>query len=94
MLLTLTTRKKMNKLKTQLSCEVDEIIGCIMQDTGKTYDEVETAMSDEYLYPTSKKTFVTTQFGKDDAENSWLRASIYRILDENEIKSVYITTAI
>jgi len=84
----------MNKLNTQLSCEIDEIIGCVMQDTGKTYGEVERAIFDEYLYPESKKTFVTTRFGRDKAKNSWLYASIYRILDENGIESVYITNSI
>jgi len=88
------TKDNMNKLKTELSCEVNEMIGCVMADTGKTYGEVERAMFDVYLYPTYSKTFVTTQFGKKDAENSWLRASIYRILEENQISSVYITNPI
>lgn len=84
----------MNKLETELSCEIDEIIGCVMKDTSKTYGEVEYAFLKEYLYPESNKTFVTTKFGRDKAKNSWLYASIYRILDENGIESVYITNAI
>lgn len=84
----------MNKLKTELSCEVGDIIRCVMKDADKTYDEVELAMLCEYLYPTDSKTFVTTEFGREDAEESWLRASIYRILDENQISSVYITNPI
>ena len=84
----------MNKLETELSCEVDDMIDCIMKDTGKTYVEVEFAMLKEYLYPEGNKTFVATKFGIKDAENSWLRASIYRILDENGIESIYITNPI
>jgi len=88
------TKDNMNKLETELSCEVGDMIRCVMKDTGKTYDEVETAMFDEYLYPESNKTFVSTEFGRKDAEESWLRASIYRILDENQISSVDITNPI
>jgi hypothetical protein len=84
----------MNKLETELSCEVDDMIRCIARDTGKDYAVVELAMFKEYLYPESNKTFVTTKFGKQDAENSWLRASIYRILDENGIESINITNPI
>jgi len=83
----------MNKLKIELSCEVDDMILCIMKDTGKTYGQVQFAMIREYLYPENNKTFVATKFGKKDVENSWLRASIYRILDENGIGSIYITSS-
>jgi hypothetical protein len=86
----------MNKLKTAPSCEVDELIKCIAKDTGKDRDEVKKMMlwSDECLYPNQGNTFVTTKFGREDAEDSWLMASIYRILDENGIESIYIITPI
>jgi hypothetical protein len=84
----------MNKLETELSCEVDDMIRCIARDTGKDYAVVEFAMFKECIYPEGNKTFVSTKFRIKDAENSWLRASIYRILDENEIESIYITNAI
>jgi hypothetical protein len=84
----------MNTLKTSLSCEIDDLIECVMTDTGKSSDQVEDEMWKQYIYPERTKTFVTTQFGRDKAIDNWLYESIYKILDENNIQSVYITESI
>ena len=84
----------MNTLKTSLSCEIDDLIECVMADTGKSYEQVESEMFKRYVYPSGTKTFVTTKFGRDEAIDNWLYESIYKILDENNIQSVYITESI
>jgi hypothetical protein len=84
----------MNKLKTELSCEVDDMIRCIARDTGKDYAVVEFAMFKECIYPENGKTFVSTKFLIQDPKDSWLMDGIKRILNENGIESIYITNAI
>ena len=84
----------MNTLETSLSCEIGDLIKCVMADTGKSFQQVEKEMFKQYIYPEGTKTFVTTKFGRDEAIDNWLYESIYKILDENNIQSVYITEAI
>jgi hypothetical protein len=80
----------MNKLETELSCEVDDMIRCIARDTGKDYAVVEFAMIKTCLYPENGVTFASTNYLIQDPEDSWLMDSIKRILDENGIESIYI----
>jgi hypothetical protein len=84
----------MNTLKTALSCEINDLIECVMADTGKSFDQVEKEMFKQCIYPESTKTRVTTKFGRYKATDNWLYESIYKILDENNIQSVYITEEI
>ncbi len=84
----------MNTLETSISCEIDDLIKCVMADTGKSFQQVEKEMFKQYIYPEGTKTFVTTKFGRDEAIDNWLYESIYKILDENNIQSVYITESI
>lgn len=82
-------------LKIEYSCEIGNLIDVMAEVMGKTTDAVETMASKEYLYPEGTKTFVTTQFGKDDDDaDGTLRGALFDFMVEQGIKSLYITEAI
>lgn len=89
-------------LNIQKSCEIENLIDVIMNDTNKSYDEIEKALMNSGNYPESKKTFLMLSNGslfdkdfKDDYPNdAWIENSLIKILKDNNIKSIYITTAI
>lgn len=86
----------MTKLNIEASCEIDNLINCIVLKTKRSYEEIESAFFDNFIYPESKKTYLTTQFGKiiDDENYEWLNSALEDIFKENKIKSIYITEAI
>ena len=79
-------------LKTQVCCEVDDLIEEVMEKTGKTYDEIEDGLMDIGFYPESTKTCVgrQTMF----MEGKWLYTVIVEILDDLKMDRIYITHAI
>ena len=86
------------KLKIESSCEIDDLIASLMYASQKSYDEVETILFKEGIYPESKKTYITNQFGNILSEvnesNKWLEDALGVILSENNINGLYITIAI
>lgn len=86
-------------LRTEVSCEIEDLIREVVVKSGKSYDEVETAMFRLYLYPENTKTYITTQFGpvvksgQRDAYK-WLNDALTLILEELGINGIYITLAI
>lgn len=86
------------KLKIESSCEIDDLIDSLMFASQKSYDEVETILFKEGIYPESKKTYITNQFGNILSEvnesNKWLEDALGVILSENNINGLYITIAI
>lgn len=84
------------KLKIQNSCEVDNLISCLIATTNKKHKEIESALFSNYIYPESTKTFLTTEFGKivDDPNFEWLNNALEVIFKENNIDYIYVTNAI
>ena len=82
-------------LRTEQSCEIEDLIDAVREKTNKGFEEVEKAMFKTYLYPEGSKTFVTADYKKaDQPEYKWLYDAIYDIMDDNNIQSMYITEAI
>jgi len=82
------------ELKTETSCEIDDLIRAVMKKTDKPHNEVESAFFKEYLYPEGTKTYVNYKFHQDNDEQSWLKQAIYSIMVDNGIMAMYITEAI
>lgn len=86
------------KLTIQSSCEIEDLIDSLMFASQKNYDEIETILFEEGLYPESNKTYITNQFGSILSEvnenNKWLEDALSVILNENNINGLYITIAI
>ena len=86
------------KLKIESSCEIEDLIDSIMFASQKSYDEVVTILFKEGIYPESKKTYITNQFGnilpEVNESNTWLEDIRGVILNENNINGLYITIAI
>jgi len=83
-------------LKIENSCEIGDLIDEVRLVSGKSWDEVETAMFKVGKYPESTKIYITTQFGpivkKEGYE--WLNDALIIILDEVKVSDLYITNAI
>lgn len=86
------------KLKIESSCEIDDLIDSLIFASQKSHDEIETILFKEGIYPESKKTYITNQFGDILSEvnesNQWLEDALSVILIENNINGLYITIAI
>ncbi len=84
-------------LKTQISCEIEDLIGEVTAKADKPYDEVEKAMFKTHIFPESRKTFLTTKFGPIIDEKDaypWLEKALQDIFTELQIDGLYVTTAI
>ena len=85
-------------LKTELSCEVGDLIDEVVAKSGKTYAEVEKAFFQCGIYPQSRKTFLTQQFGpilvSKREQYPWLEETFTNIFTEGNFKSIYVTEAI
>lgn len=81
-------------LATETCCDIGDLIQEIVDQTAKSWDEVESALMECHLYPDSTKTYVTDQFGGYDTGIGWLDEALDYILSECGHKSIYITTEI
>lgn len=86
------------KLSIKSSCEIDDLIDSLMFASQKSYEEIETILLEEGIYPESKKTYITNQFGSIlssvNESNKWLEDALSVILNENKINGLYVTLAI
>lgn len=86
------------KLSITSSCEIDDLIDSLMFASQKNYEEIEKILFKEGIYPESKKTYITNQFGSIlssvNESNKWLEDALSVILNENNINGLYITVAI
>ena len=83
-------------LKTQLSCEVSELVREIIKKSGKTYPEVENTLEVIGIYPELWETFITTQHGPIIGKEGflWLEEALQAIFKELNINGIYITESI
>jgi hypothetical protein len=81
-------------LTVEKSCEIGDLIDEIAALTGRSWDEVEKAFFSCGLFPDSKKTYVTDQFGGYDTGIDWLDKALDTVLSECNAKSIYITIPI
>jgi hypothetical protein len=80
-------------LKTQVSCEVEDLISALQSHTGKPYGEIENALFVAGLYPEGRKTAISVVKRTTDY-HAWIRDQIQEIMTLNKIEFLYITEAI
>jgi hypothetical protein len=80
------------KLKTSISCEIDDLIEVVMARTGHKHGIIEKAMFDSGLYPECGKTCISPYGFCVDTH--WVREIIHQVMTEQNIDTMYITEAI
>jgi hypothetical protein len=87
-------------LDTQLSCEVGDLIGEVVEKSGRPYDEVEAAFFKVAIYPDGTKKFLMMKpdgilSSKPNHQNyAWLEEALQAIFKEGNIEDIYITEPI
>lgn len=83
-------------LKTQISCEIGDLIDEVMNISGKNWNTVEKAMFANGIFPDSTKRYITSQFGLiiDKPGYDWLELALRSIFLQLHINGIYVTQAI
>lgn len=83
------------KLNLKTLVEIDDLIDTLMLMSGKTYDEVESALMNECLYPEgSNCCFAEGTVDCMAAPKGWLANCLIQLLKDNNVERFYITHAI
>lgn len=92
-------------LNISLSCECENLIDEIVEISGKSFDETESAFMKLGIYPENTKTFISWNDDKKDSiivdfsmkdhpELKWVDNGLVKIFKKEKINAIYITHAI
>jgi hypothetical protein len=69
------------------SLSIEDLLEELIKKTKKPSAEIESALFDAHLWPEGKPVYISRQ---NKPVDDWLMENIYTIMDEHNIKSLYI----